>query len=74
MIAQSEYKGKIVYIGICRNCDHWHHNGGRCDEFFHEVRVLHCECKQWEPEDNLEYLELKATEHERSGISKRTSR
>lgn len=74
MIAQSTYHGKPIFIGICRNCDHWHHNGGKCDEFFKEVRVFHCECDKWEPEDNLEFLELKAFEHERSSISQRTTR
>ena len=62
MLAKGKYYGKTVYIGICRNCDHWHHSGDRCDGFFKDVRELVCDCRNWASDDNLEYLELKAFE------------
>lgn len=62
MITGHDSEGKIVFLGTCRHCEHLHMSEHTCEST--SVGMLGCTCTNWQPEDNLEFLEYKVMEKE----------
>lgn len=53
-----------MYKSNCKNCDHNIHTNGLCPVAFMdynepEAKPIYCECDEYIPSENLEFLEYK---------------
>ncbi len=56
----------LVYANdFCRNCHHKHSIHEKCLYYLEKGRVYLCDCNNWVPLDNLEFLEWKLAKKEK---------
>lgn len=61
-------------LGLCRTCDHYHYEKLSClvnipfyppTGYTNPPKITVCNCKDWAPHDNLEFLEWKDEKNNR---------